>query len=110
AFGAASPFGSFGTTPSSALELLNELAGPVEAVGDDTIAGNHATHYRASLKTHDGDQPLDVWIDDHDRVVKLQASLPGENHALTMEITEFGVPVDVVAPSQDEVTSLFGDR
>ena len=115
ALGSASPFGSFGTTPSSALDLLDQVAGPVDKVGDDTVAGNHATHYRASLKTPSGDTPIDVWIDDLDRVVKVEAQLPGGDQSVSMQITEFGVPVNVEAPTPDQVGSLdigslFGPR
>ena len=106
AFGGASSFGSFGTTPADALQLLDDIAGPVTTVGDDTVAGSHATHYRASLKTPAGDTPIDVWIDDLDRVVKLDAEVPGVNQSVSMQITEFGVPVQVEAPPPDQVGSL----
>ena len=35
------------STPSSGLQYLQGLSGDVERVGDDTIDGEHATHYRA---------------------------------------------------------------
>jgi hypothetical protein len=49
--------------------------------------------------------PVDVWIDDQDRVVKLVASVP-DGGDLTFEVTSFGVPVDVQAPPADQVEEL----
>ena len=58
--------------------------------------------------------PVDVWIDEQDRVVKLQMTMPSRRVAgagggtieMTMEITEFGVPVDVQAPPPEEVVPI----
>ncbi len=35
--------------PQQGLEYLQGLSGDVEKIGDDTVAGEHATHYRASI-------------------------------------------------------------
>ena len=99
-------------TPSSALDLLRDVAGPVETIGDDTIAGHHATHYRATVSEakmiEGGDGSVDVWIDDQDRVVKIQSTTPDGGAGITFEVTAFGVPVDVTAPPADEVITLPG--
>jgi hypothetical protein len=115
-------------TPQAGLELLQSVSGDVETVGDDTVAGRHTVHYRASIDLakvanlpgldHErGSVPVDVWIDDQDRVVKVQTTvapgtlgLPGLGGSLsmTMEITEFGVPVDVTPPPDDQVGDLGG--
>jgi hypothetical protein len=58
--------------------------------------------------------PVDVWIDDQDRVVKMQMSVQfpgfggtkGGSIEMTIEITEFGVPVDVPAPPAEEVVPI----
>ena len=97
---------AFDGTPSSALDALDELAGPVETVGDDTVGGHHATHYRVHLDDEGTDTQVDVWIDDHDRVVKLQLTMPDGEGDLTLEVTAFGVPVDVQAPPADQVSEL----
>jgi hypothetical protein len=116
--------------PRQGLEYLQGLSGDVTKVGDDTVAGQHATHYKAQIdyaKVADelpeskadqrgkiaklGIVPADVWIDDHDRVVKMQFAIDGNSIGedaegkveLTLEITDFGVPVDVQAPPADEV-------
>jgi hypothetical protein len=105
--------GAFGPqTPGSALEMLRELSGNVEQVGEETIAGHRAVHYRAAIDAAGTSSPVDVWIDDDDRVVKMQLSMPEGAGELTMQITEFGVPVDVVAPPEEEVADmgdLFSD-
>jgi hypothetical protein len=115
-----------GATPQAGLALLQSLSGDVETIGDDTVAGRHAVHYRASidpakvaslpgLDGERGSVPVDVWIDDQDRVVKVQTTvapgmlgLPGLGGSLsmTMEVTEFGVPVDVTPPPDDQVGDL----
>jgi len=118
--------------PQQGLEYLQGLSGDVVKVGDDTVAGQHATHYRASIdyaKVADklpasaaaqrdtlaklGKVPADVWINDDDRVVKMHfvvdAGALGSSAGtaeLTMEITDFGVPVDVQAPPADQTTDL----
>ena len=51
--------------------------------------------------------PIDVWIDDHDRVVKVQ-STGSDGRGLTFEVTAFGVPVSVQAPPADQVTEFSG--
>jgi hypothetical protein len=116
--------------PQQGLEYLQGLSGDVEKVGDDTVAGEHATHYRAQIDdakvaqklpegaTRDrvatlGVVPADVWIDDGDRVVKMQFAVDGSSFGesgarvqMTMEMTDFGVPVDVQAPPPDQVTDF----
>ncbi len=122
-------------TPSNGLKYLEGLSGDVERIGDDTINGEHATRYRASIDyslvaeklpgLSDaakqrlgklGTVPADVWIDDHDRVVKMHYAIDGSAFGvagstagtaeLTMEITGFDDPVDVQAPPSDEVIDL----
>jgi len=135
---AGSDFGSlFGQTqqngPTQGLEYLQGLSGDVTKVGDDTIAGAHATHYRASIDYAKvaaklppssalagklaklGVVPADVWINDDDRVVKMHFNVEGGAFGggagtadFTMEITDFGVPVDVQAPPADQTVDVSG--
>lgn len=56
--------------------------------------------------------PMDVWIDGHDRVVKLQFDVDASGTAgagarmkMTMQITGFGGPLDVQPPPADEVVT-----
>ena len=126
---------SSGSTPKRALEVLRSLSGDVENLGDDTVAGEHATHYRASIDYSKvigrlpdlpdavkqrlekvGSVPADVWIDDHDRLVKLHLAIDGAAFGgsttgtveTTMEMSDFGVDVHVEAPPADEVTDFSG--
>ena len=106
AFGADAT-GAFGPqTPGSALDMLRDLSGDVEQVGEDTIAGHHAIHYRTTIDAAGTSTPVDVWIDDQDRLVKMTAVTSEGAGELTMQITEFGGPVDVVAPPEEEVADL----
>jgi hypothetical protein len=119
-------------SPTQGLEYLEGLSGDVQNLGQDTVAGQPATHYRASIdytKVLDklpnatdemrsafaklGTVPADVWIDGQDRVVKMHMTIDGSalgagsgNAELTMEITDFGVPVDVQAPPADQTTDI----
>jgi hypothetical protein len=118
--------------PQQGLEYLQGLSGDVEKVGDDTVAGEHATHYRASIdysKVLDelpnatdemrdalgklGTVPADVWINDDDRVVKMHFTMDTSGFGggagtaeVTMEITDFGVPIDVQAPPADQTVDF----
>ena len=122
------------STPASGLEYLQGLSGDVTRVGDETINGEHATRYRASIDyslvadkleglsaaakdqlRELGTVPADVWIDDHDRVVKMHYTISGSavgadsaarTAEVTTEITAFGVAVDVQGPPADEVVDI----
>ena len=115
-------------SPKQGLEYLQGLSGDVQDLGPDTVGGQPATHYRASIdyakvldrlpdanqETRDaltklGTVPADVWIDGQDRVVKMHMTIDGRAFGagagtaeLTMELSDFGVPVDVQAPPADE--------
>jgi hypothetical protein len=118
------------STPAQGLAYLHGLSGAVERVGDEVLHGAHATHYRASIDYATavdelpnltaqarqrlatlGRVPADVWIDDYNRVVKMQFSVDGSafgsGHAeMTMEISDFGAPVVIEAPPADQVISI----
>jgi hypothetical protein len=119
--------------PTQGLQYLQGLSGDVEKIGDDTVGGEHATHYRASIDYAKvaaklpststdlaeklaklGTVPADVWIDDQDRIVKMHFTIDGSalgagagTADFTMEFTGFGVPVDVQAPPADETVDLL---
>ncbi len=119
-------------SPKQGLEYLQGLSGDVQDLGQDDVGGRPATHYRASIdytklldklpdanaETRDalaelGTVPADVWIDDQDRVVKIHMTMDagafgaGAGSAeVTMELTDFGVPVDVQAPPADQTVDF----
>ena len=119
-------------SPKQGLEYLRGLSGDVQDLGQEDVNGQPATHYRASIdysKLADelpgvtdeareqfaqlGTVPADIWIDGQDRVVKLHLTMDGASFGgesgtvdMTMEITEFGVPVDVQAPPADQVVDF----
>lgn len=121
-------------SPHQGLEYLQGLSGDVEEVGPDTVAGRPATHYRASIDytlvldrlpnasaearealSKLGTVPADVWIDGEDRVVKMHLTMDGSalggragTAEMTIEITDFGVPVDVQAPPADQTVDFSG--
>ena len=122
------------SNPNQGLEYLQATSGDVTKVGDDTVGGAHATHYRTTIDYAQfaeeklgsakpeirrriadlGKVPADVWIDDSDRVVKTQFAIDASafgatsgSAEMTMEITGFGVPVDVQAPPADETVDVF---
>ncbi len=121
------------SSPTSGLEYLQGVSGDVRVIGEDTVAGRGATHYRAEIdyarvleqravdladEVRDalasmGRTPVDVWIDDADRVVKMRYRMDGDafdagigNVEMTFEILAFDVPVDVEAPPAAEITEL----
>jgi hypothetical protein len=119
-------------SPQQGLEYLQGLSGDVQDLGPDTVAGEPATHYRASIdytkvldklpdasaETRDaltklGTVPADVWIDAQDRVVKMHMTIAGSaldagagSAEFTMQLSDFGVPIDVQAPPADETVDF----
>jgi hypothetical protein len=119
-------------SPQQGLEYLQGLSGDVQDLGEETVAGQPATHYKASIdytKVLDrlpdaspaardalgklGTVPADVWIDGQDRVVKMHMTIDGSAFGagagtaeMTMELTDFGVPVDVQAPPAEDTVDF----
>ena len=104
----------------------------MQDLGQEDVGGHPATHYRASIdytkvldelpdasaQTRDalgklGSVPADVWIDGQDRVVKTHMTIDGGalgvgagTAEVTMELSDFGVPVDVQAPPEDQTVDF----
>jgi hypothetical protein len=119
-------------SPKQGLEYLQGLSGDVEDLGQEDVNGVTATHYRASIdyakvldqlpdasaETRDafaklGVVPADVWIDGQDRVVKMHMTIDGSAFGgsagtaeLTMELSDFGIPVDVQPPPADQTVDI----
>jgi hypothetical protein len=119
-------------SPKTGLEYLKGLSGDVQDLGQDDVDGQPATHYRASIdysKLLDqlpnatqeqrdalaklGTVPADVWIDGQDRVVKMHMTMDAGSFGagagtadITMQLGDFGVPVDVQAPPADQTADF----
>jgi hypothetical protein len=101
-----------GVTPSTALRVLR-LNGEVTSLGTDTLNGISTTHYHLALDVvRDGAhlRSADAWIDRSDLVrrTKLGLSAPaGSGEAqtsVTIDYSDFGVPVPVAPPPAAEVS------
>jgi hypothetical protein len=127
--------------PPSALESLRGVSKDVEDLGNDDVRGTPAAHYKSTvdpkkavdrlpkkarakggktLRQQFGDRPLplEVWIDDQGRVVRIQlelnlANLPqakaaGETGTVreTVDYFEFGAPFYVYAPPKAETVDF----
>jgi hypothetical protein len=117
------------TSPTQGLQYLKGLSGDVVKVGDDTVNGEHAVHYQASIDYSKlGDEldsipesvrgrlaalppvPVDVWINDQDQAVKVHMTLDVGALGLddtgrvemTMEMHDFDAPLEVQPPPADE--------
>ncbi len=114
--------------PLDALAYLRAVSGDVQAIGPDTTRGEPTTHYRgtidpgkaadqlpAALRPRAGaaaaelgrSLPADLWIDAQGRLRKLIVTADPAV-TVTVELWEFGVPVDVAAPSADQVADIGG--
>lgn len=113
-------------SPANTLKVLRQAATSVTTVGTGKIDGIPVTHYRAIVNS----QPVNVWIDRHDRVRRLQSTSllsgagPGgpssstpagarQRLQITLTLYDFGVPVTVSSPpagQTTDLTSLFARR
>lgn len=122
------------TDPTDGLSSLKNLA-DLKEVGTEEIDGVSTTHYTGTLdlkealaqanipsadlakikqemdRVKDG-ATVDVWVDDEGRVVQIKTSMSldtgtGKPVAFsnTMKFFDFGAPVDIKAPSPDQVIS-----
>jgi hypothetical protein len=134
-FGAQSPIGGAGQTdPTQMLASLEAVSSNVTTVGTATIRGVATTHYHALLdlgKAIDTAKvpaslrstlqqmlgklggmssiPVDVWVDGAGRMRRLSetTTLPSAGaFTTTMDLYDFGVPVNVQAPPADQVAQL----
>jgi len=119
--------------PREALDILRGFSGDLEQVGRESVRGVDTTHYRATLdpekiaaevgKSKGGgdlvgglvDQvkqaglreiPVDVWVDDDMLLRRLElkvSSTQSGDATFTMELYDYGEPVDVTPPPADQV-------
>jgi predicted small secreted protein len=132
------PAGGMGEGVPSAsqqLRMLRSVSGDVTDEGRQTLRGVETTHYSATVDmrrtvdtlpesqrelarkgierliemTGQSEMPFDVWIDDDDRIRRLefeqtmeQAGVEARMH-MTAEYVRFGVPVEIDVPDDDDV-------
>jgi hypothetical protein len=128
--------GAGSTDPSQVLEALRGVADDVEVAGEDEVRGVPTTRYTATvdlaaavaevpeaqraqveeqLEALDGDGtvPVEVWLDGDGLVRRMAMDLAGVvpggtgTATMTMELFDYGEPVDIEIPSADEVTPLL---
>jgi hypothetical protein len=119
--------------PAQMLDMLR-ASGSVEKVGEETVNGESTTHYTASIdlakaaeqlgsagqamvddliaKSGVKQVPVDVWIGDDGLVRRMTMDLSmaqsGQTAAahVTIDISDYGTPVNVEAPPADQTTDL----
>jgi len=107
--------GSTGMTPDRLLKELTKASKEVEKVGSEDIRGVGTTHYRAHLDksklrsdaTNDVPDAVDAWIDDQGLARRVRVPYGSEKDAgaEVVDLFDFGVPVDVQAPTADVIVS-----
>lgn len=114
--------GQVGQGTSEQLQMLGEVSDGITEVGREQVRGVDTTHYSAVVDLHkypdediekiieltgQSEIPMDVWIDDDQRVRRMeweQAVAKGQEPGkLVAEYVRFGVPVDIDIPDDDEV-------
>lgn len=123
--------------PRDVLQFLEAVAGDVETVGPDEVRGVPAVRYRAAIdlrryadlfppqqrqeaaslldsvvqQTGLETMPVDIWLDDQQRVLKLELQMsavqPGSTESfearITIEMYDYGKPVELDLPPADDV-------
>jgi hypothetical protein len=110
--------------PGDMLKALGSV-GDSREVGHETIRGTDTTHYHAEIdvqkaveqygadkrfeqmleSTGVSTMPVDVWIDGSGRVARQSTKFSSTQFTMdfTVDYTQFGVPVDVTPPPDDQV-------
>ena len=106
----ADAMGALGVAFENPTSMLAELQADsdVTEVGREVVGGIETTRFQVSLASEDldptgffnGDLPLSVWIDDQGvlRRVELQFDAAGMSGGMVMQISDFGVDVNVDVP------------
>jgi hypothetical protein len=120
--------------PTQFLAYLRGVSDEVETLGREAVRGVGTTHYRATVDLERASREagaftdperfrqlveqlgtstvdLDVWVDDEGRVRRQRFEQPlpeppGATVGVTLELFDYGAPVEVSAPPADQVTDL----
>ncbi len=86
--------GYAGVRPFDTLSNLDAEGRPLREVGAERVRGTETVHYAI-----DGaDPPVELWVDDQDRLRRLIWTHEGSDATDTVEIFDYGTPVEVVVP------------
>lgn len=125
------------TKPTDVLRRLLSASDEQENLGKDDVHGEEATHYRAQVSLEKlleqmpaderpegelaeqfgkGTFPVDIWIDDESRLrrIAMTRSTGTSKWAMTLDLFDYGVAVDVEPPpseqliSQDQLEKMAG--
>jgi hypothetical protein len=132
------PIGNLGIGtqgPSDQLRMLQAVSGDLKEEGSEELRGTETTHYSATIElrrlpdtlpegqraaarrgmerlirlTGQSETPMDVWIDEEERVRRLEMDQQQKQNGLevkmhiTIEYVRFGVPVEVDVPDDGDV-------
>jgi hypothetical protein len=123
--------------PGTLLEFLESVSGEIETVGSEELRGVPTTHYRATIDlaksaalapAGQGEElremlddlveqsgvsklPVDVWLDDEDRIRKLAMSFGAARQgtegsfegSLAFELYDYGADVEIEPPPAEQV-------
>lgn len=122
-----------GVNPLDALRQLDAVVGEVERVGEEDVRGESTVHLRfvvdgtranpeAATKLPEDVQaslrrvPMELWLDDQDRPRRIRQATElgtstGGAVTTTVELFDFGKPVSVELPPEDQVQDVdLNDR
>jgi hypothetical protein len=124
------------TGPAALVQQLRGAAGAIEELGDDEVRGVDTHHLRVTVDTDRAIEqsppevreqlrtfaessglprqyPMEVWIDDDALVRRISTVVEVEDEVAgpvtqqtTLELFDFGVPVDIEAPDPARVTEM----
>jgi hypothetical protein len=117
-----SALGQVGQSGAAQLKMLEQVSGGVTDEGREHVVGVDATHYSATIDlrnypgqdlqklidlTGQAEIPIDVWIDDDQRIRRVEMEMQFAPDAgpmkMIVEYVRFGVPVDIDIPDDDQV-------
>jgi hypothetical protein len=97
--------------PADTLQALGKVR-MVTKIGDETIDGTRATHYRATVASKAVTEPVDVWVGSGNVLRRMRfayatnASGSSLSGTMTMDFSNYGEQVSVTPPSADETLDM----
>jgi hypothetical protein len=109
---------ALGGDPADFLASLKGVADDVTDLGDEMLDGDSVTHYRAEMEVPSlgasmaegvqfDPEPMEVWVDEEGRLRRLTFGATSDGAGsmhMDMRLWDFGVPVEIEAPLQEDVT------